>query len=66
MTIYYKVDGGYRYANYSIWSVQTYAGYYERVFTVPDDAGLVMLQITSRLKSEPPLTVTDIEIYRID
>jgi len=66
MTLYKEVDGGFKFMSYSIWSAQGAAGWYERTFTVPEEASLVMLMPTSSQTSAPPLTVTNIEIYRLD
>ena len=66
MALYKEVDGGFQFLSYSIWSAKGAAGWYERTFTVPEEASLVMLMPTSSQSSAPPLTVTNIEIYRID
>ena len=62
---YREVDGGYINHSYSIFPTFA-AGDVEQVFTVPTGISLVLLLPTSRNASAPPLTVTNIEIYRID
>ena len=63
---YKEAEGGYRWASWTTLASQSGAGYYERVFTVPAECSLVLVIPTSGSVSAPPLTVTDIEIYRLD
>lgn len=66
---YYKaVEGGYKYTSYVSLASQSTAGVYKRVFIVPDDAGMVFVSMRTRDSgsSVPAMTVTDIEIYRLD
>ena len=66
ISFYKKVEGGYLFNSWTALSVKESAGYYERVFTVPEGCSLVALLPTSSQGSAPPLTVTNIEIYRLD
>lgn len=67
LSFYSEVEGGYTWKSRTELSAQTEAGTYERVFTVPNGAALTCLIPTSGGNaSSPPLTVTNIEIYRID
>lgn len=61
---YKEVDGGYLWSAWTTITSQPSAGRYERVFTVPDECSLVLLLPCSYITD--PLTVTDIEIYRLD
>lgn len=67
MGCYELLDNGYKWKSEKTLGRQFEAGYYEKFFTIPDGISLVSLILTSRRENqEQPLTVTDIEIYRID
>ena len=66
LSFYKRVEDGYLWDSWQVLAVRASAGYYERVFTVPEGCSLVALLPTSSQKSAPPLTVTNIEIYRLD
>ena len=63
---YEEVEGGFKWHSASILSASSSAGVYERVFTVPDGCSLVVISPTSSQRADPPLTVSDIALYRID
>lgn len=68
LSFYKSVEGGYQWASWVSMSAQSTAGVYERVFTVPEDAALTFIRMCSRDGgwSVPAMTVTNIEIYRLD
>ena len=66
VAFYEQVDGGYRWVSGKSLGLQTGGGYYERSFSVPSGCSLALVIPTSSVGSAPPLTVTNIEIYRLD
>ena len=68
LSFYKAVDGGYQWASAISMTAQSTAGVYERVFTVPEEAALTFIRMCSRDAgwSVPSMTVTNIEIYRLD
>lgn len=62
---YREVESGYQQQSFAIFPALE-AGRIEHVFTVPPGAALTLILPTSRDASAPPLTVTNIEIYRLD
>ena len=63
---YRETTSGYLWTSSSLLGVKSSSGIYERVFTVPEGCSLMLLLPTSSDSSASPLTVTDIEIYRLD
>lgn len=61
---YNEVEGGYLWSSQLTLSRSNGAGYYERVFTVPEGTALTLVLPTST--NHETLTTTDIVIYRLD